>query len=275
MAIISKILSLPSATQYNQVTANVTSVLTSGAYGTTPVALIEWTNPINGEIYGGDPAGLIRAFNYKNDTFSTNFVGVWDTVLNYYVNPWNINSFTSPRTLTSSLTAGKEYIARGYTTANGTTVAQTGYTFTAMTSPDNMQNLTASGSGSSYTVSWNDFSFNVQWGGEQIDANKKWHIQLFRFNSGSSGSFTQLLSMELPKNQLSYTQYGLSSATYFWNVGAKNTYNYGSKSSTTSYTVPSANSSICTVFDRNVGECFVVGTCCPTYSVCSGSSCIY
>ena len=225
MAAISRIVSLPSATQYNPTDfphpsftyATDIPFLTAFtwgqvAYGGTPTNTVEWIPPFShNDSY---PEYFFKnkqtsQYRFKLYRTSDNAI-IKDGLLSLY---GNVTSPTQEITtdLGSGLVAGTEYLLATYTLANGTTsqlskdVFGNSWEFRAMTAPQSSPALENSGfSSSGYakdyqgnSVSFNLLTHTTNWGGaSSIEADQERYYDVDLLRSNGSVAFSAILYLD-------------------------------------------------------------------------------
>ena len=226
MAIISKVLSLPSATNYNPIPVDVNYVTsTYRQYGYSPEAYIEWEQS--------------DTTFYKNSETSVSRINVFDVNQNTVIQSWKTTDFSSPRYLGTVFSIGsnanpREYRVYGSTTANGITIEESvKYSYYPQTAPYTAPtpsiNISPYGN---FSTSWTNFandSTNFSWGGAPT-ADRKYLLQLL-YNGNSFVDFYPVSSTSTARSiSIPNAPFG----NYTWRLTAVNNSGFGTSATSSS-----------------------------------------
>lgn len=262
MAIISKILALPSATQYNPTAPTITgNRYNPSSYGDTSVGnFFDWTEP--SAEWKNKASASYRYTVERYDSVAATWSQVSDTFLNAFL-------------AYSTTFKGIRHRARAYTRSNNTDLYNSYISdFYPQTKPYQSPTvITYSANSSSMSVSWDAITNSEYWGGapdSSVNSDRQ-YLVLFEGMPGN------ILVGSITTPSTSATFGGSFSGDYRIVVYAQNKAGLStfiSGSSTGTFTISANNSNRCTSFDISLGECFSLNSCCPTSSFCSGSACV-
>jgi len=203
MAAISRIIALPSATEYNPYPPELDDITYSGNYLETPSIRIDFyypsqswknkppfafTSPYYREIVRRDSDGVII-----NDSPAFEGAGFSNPIL---------------------MPAGTLCNYQSYVISNGSTVYSPIAYFTAQTKPDSPSSITlVSSNYLQVVVSWSDLSSESKWGGAP-SADREWELFFEKWTGPSSGYGQLVATVILPYNIRNYTFGGFFDGQY-------------------------------------------------------------
>lgn len=254
MAAISRIIALPSATEYNPYPPELDEIVYSGNYLGTPGIRIDfdypsqsWKNkppfayisPVYREIVKRDSDGAII-----NDSPAFERAG-----------------FTS-----QYMTAGTLCNYQSYTISNGSTVYSPIAYFTAQTRPNTPPSITlVSSNYLEIVVSWTDLPSTSEWG-DAPSTDREWRVRLEKWGNATVGYNQTIIDTTLGYGATGYTFGGFFDGQYRVNLYAKTKAGLSSSFAATGAIILSPPPPF---FPSFGGGC--VG--CPGYCSCIGGDC--
>lgn len=203
MAAISRVIALPSATEYNPYPPTLDQIVYSGNYLETPSIRIDFNMPT--ESWKNKPPFAYTS-QYYREVVKRDSDGAIINDSPAFEGAGFSNSVLMP--------AGTLCNYKSYTISNGSTVYSPVAYFTAQTKPDCTTTINLiSYSSSSVQVSWLDLSPSTKWGGAPL-ADRSWYVALQKEIAPGSG-FNNVMYLE-PGGSATSTTFGgfFSSGTY-------------------------------------------------------------
>ena len=203
MAAISRIIALPSATQYNPSPPTFDDISYGGNYLESPTIRVDYETPT--DVWKNKPLNTYPSIYYrqivKRDSdgyiLQSEAIGSAAGFVNSVI-----------------MTAGTLCNHQAYTISNGSTVYSPLLYFTAQTRPDTPSSITlGSYSYSSIPVSWSDMSPSSRWGGAP-SADREWRVILEKYVNPIVGYGQVIIDSTIPGTATSYTFGGFFDGTY-------------------------------------------------------------
>jgi hypothetical protein len=263
MAAISRIIALPSATEYNPYPPTLDQIVYSGNYLETPSVRIDFSYP--SQSWKNKPPFAYISPNYR-EIVKRDSDGV---IIN------DSPAFEGAGFTSQYMTAGTLCNYQSYTLSNGSVVySPVGY-FTAQTRPDAPTAINLfSANYVEIKVTWDDLSMESKWGGAP-SSDRQWYVDLQRWNPG----YSSVMNATLGYAARSYTFGGNFSGYYRVILLSKTKAGFSATQVSTQQIdldFPSEPGRTCTSFDYFDFNCPVIGCCGPMYltgSPCNPQNC--
>lgn len=264
MAAISRIIALPSATDYNSYPPTLDKISYGGNYLETPTIRIDFNYP--SQIWKNKPPFAFTSPNYR-EIVKRDSDG---EVINESP-AFEGAGFSNP----ILMPAGTLCNYQSYTISNGGGVYSPIAYFTAQTRPDAPTAINLySANYMEIKVTWDDLSMESKWGGAP-SSDRQWYVDLQRWNPG----YSSVMSATLGYASRSYTFGGSFSGYYRVVLLSKTKAGFSATQVSTQQIdldFPSEPGYLCSAFDYYEFMCPVIGCCGPMYlsgGPCSAQNC--
>lgn len=254
MAAISRIVSIPSATQYNPIPPVLDEISYGGNYLETPSIRIDFDYP--SQFWKNKPPFAYTSPYYR-EIVKRDSDG---TVIN------DSPAFEGAGFTSQYMTAGTLCNYQSYTISNGSTVYSPVAYFTAQTRPDSPSSITlVSSDYLQIVVSWSDLSPTSKWGGAP-SADREWRLRVEKWVNPTVGYGETMIDVTLGYAATGFTYGGYFDGQYRATLYSKTKAGLSSLFASTGAFFISPPPPFFPSFGGCVG--------CPGYCSCIGGDCL-